>query len=118
MGQAYRIDRLRIITYKGQKKKEMKSLRCRYMAKSLVVNCNAQSQSFEFVKFRGSHFKNVIFKMQNSKIVCSWQVYLGIAVLLEQHFLILLLSILSLLIALVLINALEYFCIAPIQNAT
>lgn len=62
MGQAYRIDRLRIITYKGQKKKEMKSLRCRYMAKSLVVNCNAQSQSFEFVNFRGSHFKNVNFK--------------------------------------------------------
>ena len=62
MGQAYRIDRLRIITYKGQKKKEMKSLRCRYMAKSLVVNCNAQSQSFEFVHFRGSHFKNVNLK--------------------------------------------------------
>ena len=62
MGQAYRLDRLRIITYKGQKKKEMKSLRCRYMAKSLVVNCNAQSQSFEFVNFRGSHFKNVNFK--------------------------------------------------------
>ena len=62
MGLAYRIDRLRIITYKGQKKKEMKSLRCRYMAKSLVVNCNAQSQSFEFVNFRGSHFKNVNFK--------------------------------------------------------
>ena len=62
MGQAYRIDRLRIITYKGQKKKEMKSLRCHYMAKSLVVNCNAQSQSFEFVNFRGSHFKNVNFK--------------------------------------------------------
>ena len=61
MGQAYRIDRLRIITYKGQKKKEMKSLRCRYMAKSLVVNCNAQSQSFEFVNFRGSHFKNAVF---------------------------------------------------------
>ena len=62
MGQAYRIDRLRIITYKGQKKKEMKSLRCRYMAKSQVVNCNAQSQLFEFVNFRGSHFKNVNFK--------------------------------------------------------
>jgi hypothetical protein len=62
MGQTYRIDRLRIITYKGKKKKEMKSLRCRYMAKSQVVNCNAQSQLFEFVNFRGSHFKNVNFK--------------------------------------------------------
>ena len=68
--------------------------------------------------FGERHLKIVIFKMQNSKIVCSWQAYLGIAVLLEQHFLILLLSILSFPIALVLINALEYFCIAPIQNAT
>lgn len=62
MGQAYKIDRLNLITYKGQKKKVVKSLRCRYMAKSQVVNCNAQSQSFEFVNFRGSHFKNVNFQ--------------------------------------------------------
>ena len=44
MGQAYKIDRLNLITYKGRKKKVVKSLRCRYMAKSKVVNCNAQSQ--------------------------------------------------------------------------
>ena len=62
MGQAYKIDRLNLITYKGRKKKVVKSLRCRYMAKSKVVNCNAQSQSFEFVNFRGSHFKNVNFQ--------------------------------------------------------
>lgn len=62
MGQAYKIDRLNLITYKGRKKKVVKSLRCRYMAKSQVVNCNAQSQSFEFVNFRGSHFKNVNFQ--------------------------------------------------------
>ncbi len=62
MGQAYKIDRLNSITYKGKKKKVVKSLRCRYMAKSQVVNCNAQSQTFEFVNFRGSHFKKVNFK--------------------------------------------------------
>ena len=62
MGQAYKIDRLSLITYKGKKKKVVKSLRCRYMAKSHVVNCNAQSQTFEFVNFRGSHFKKVNFK--------------------------------------------------------
>lgn len=62
MGQAYKVDRLNLITYKGQRKKVVKSLRCRYMAKSQVVNCNAQSQSFDFVNFRGSHFKKVTFK--------------------------------------------------------
>lgn len=62
MGQAYKIDRLNMVTHKWQKKKMMKSLRCRYIAKSQVVNCNAQSQSFEFVNFRGAHFKNVNFK--------------------------------------------------------
>ena len=62
VGQEYRIDRLNLITYRGQKKKVMKSLRCRYMAKSQVVNCNAQLQIFEFVNFRGSHFKNVDFR--------------------------------------------------------
>ena len=62
MGQAYRIDRLNLITYKGKRKKIVKSLRCRYMAKSQVINCNAQSQTFEFVNFRGSHFKKVNFK--------------------------------------------------------
>ncbi len=65
MGQAYKIDRLHLITYKGKKKKVVKSLRCRYMAKSQVVNCNAQSQSFEFVNFRGSHFKKVDFRNAN-----------------------------------------------------
>lgn len=62
MEQAYKIDRLNMVTYRGQKKKIVKSLRCRYMAKSQVINCNAQSQSFTFVNFRGSHFKKVNFK--------------------------------------------------------
>lgn len=61
MGQAYEIDRLHLITYKGKKKKVMQSLYCRYMAKSQVVNCNAQSQTFNYVNFRGSHFKNTNF---------------------------------------------------------
>lgn len=61
MNQAYRIDRLNLITYRGQKKKTMQSLRCRYIAKSQVINCTAQAQSFEYVNFRGSHFKNVDF---------------------------------------------------------
>ncbi len=62
MSQAYKIDRLNLITYKCQKKKIVKSLRCRYMAKSHVVNCNAQMQTFDYVNFRGSHFTKVNFK--------------------------------------------------------
>ena len=62
MGQAYRIDRLNLITYKGQKKKSINSLRCRYIAKSHVVNCEAQSQTFDFVNFRGSCFTKTTFK--------------------------------------------------------
>lgn len=61
MNQAYRIDRLNLITYRGQKKKTMQSLRCRYIAKSQVINCTAQAHFFEYVNFRGSHFKNVDF---------------------------------------------------------
>lgn len=62
MGQKYKIDRLNLITFKGQKKKMVKSLRCRYMAKSHVVKCNAQLQTFDYINFRGSHFKKVNFK--------------------------------------------------------
>lgn len=62
MGQKYKIDRINLITYKGQKKKTVKSLRCRYIAKSHIVNCNAKTQSFEFVNFRGAQFKKVSFR--------------------------------------------------------
>ncbi|MDO5425772.1 MAG: pentapeptide repeat-containing protein [Eubacteriales bacterium] len=62
MGQSYKIDRIHLITYKGKKKKTFKSLRCRYIAKSQIVNCLAQSQTFEYVNFRGSLFKQVSFK--------------------------------------------------------
>lgn len=62
MGQEYKIDRINLITYKGKRQKVVNSLRCRYMAKSHIINCTAQSQSFEFVNFRGSHFKKVNFK--------------------------------------------------------
>ena len=61
MGQAYKIDRLKRITYRGKKKKEIGSLSCRYLAKSRVLYCNAQSSNFTYVNFRGSHFKKVDF---------------------------------------------------------
>lgn len=62
----YKIDRINLITYKCQKKKILKSVRCRYLAKSHIVNCNAKNQNFIYANFRGSIFKKV--KFQNCKI--------------------------------------------------
>lgn len=64
--QKYKIDRTNLITYKHQKPKKVKSVRCRYLAKSHIVNCNAQNQSFIYVNYRGSIFKKV--KFQNCKM--------------------------------------------------
>ena len=64
--QKYKIDRTNLITYKHQKTKKVKSARCRYLAKSHIVNCDAQNQSFIYVNYRGSIFKKV--KFQNCKI--------------------------------------------------
>lgn len=64
--QTYKIDRINLITYKRQKKKTLNSVRCRYLAKSHIVNCNAKNQSFIYANFRGAIFKKV--KFQNSKI--------------------------------------------------
>lgn len=43
--QAYKIDRINLITDKCQKKM-VKSVRCRYLAKSHIINCNAQKSKF------------------------------------------------------------------------
>lgn len=65
--QAYIIDRIKLITYKNQKKKIVNSIRCRYLAKSHFVKCNAKNQSFVYVNFRGAIFTNVQF--QKSEII-------------------------------------------------
>lgn len=62
MKQAYKVDRIKLITYRGQKKKIFKSCRCRYLAKSHIVNCLAKGQIFDFVNFRGSIFTKVDFE--------------------------------------------------------
>ena len=61
MGQAYRINRLHLITYKCRPKKVVNDARCRYLAKSQLVNCLAKNKEYHFVNFRGSHFKKVNF---------------------------------------------------------
>ena len=82
----------------------VKSVRCRYLAKSHIINCNAQNQSFIYANFRGAIFTKV--KFNNStitgcdfwvttfkycdfsvaiiQIVYSWLVNSAIAILLLQ----------------------------------
>ncbi len=62
MSQEYRIDRLNLVSHKWQKKKELSDLRCRYLAKSVVVNCKAQGKNYDFVNWRGSIFSRMKFK--------------------------------------------------------
>ena len=61
-----KIDRINLITYKCQKKKVLRSVCCRYLAKSHIVNCTAKNQNFIYANFRGSIFTKVEF--QNCKI--------------------------------------------------
>lgn len=61
MSTPYRIDQLHLITYRNQKKKVVRDIRCRYLAKSKIINCNAQNKKFTYANFRGAHFKKVLF---------------------------------------------------------
>lgn len=61
MSKPYRVDRLNIVTHKWQRKKHLKPLSCRYLAKSQVVKCSADNISFDYINFRGSIFKNTSF---------------------------------------------------------
>lgn len=58
----HKINRIKLITYKCQRKKVLKSVYCRYLAKSHVVNCNAEKQEFKYVNFRGSIFTKINFR--------------------------------------------------------
>lgn len=61
MSTSYRIDQLHLITYKNQRKKVIRDIRYRYLAKSQIVNCNAQNKKVSYANFRGSHLKKVSF---------------------------------------------------------
>ena len=74
MKQAYRIDRINLITYRNREKKILKSCRCRYLAKSHVVKCSAKGEVFEFINFRGSIFRKVDFKNATIKGCDFWGV--------------------------------------------
>jgi len=61
MSTSYRIDRLHLITYRNQRKKVISDIRCRYLAKSQIINCNAKNKKFTYANFRGAHLKKVLF---------------------------------------------------------
>ncbi|OPG98844.1 hypothetical protein B2I21_11020 [Chryseobacterium mucoviscidosis] len=62
MSQSYKVDKIKLMSYKCKPKKVVKNIRGRYLAKSQMVRCTATAVRFEFVNFRGSHFKKVSFK--------------------------------------------------------
>ena len=55
-----KIDRLYVISHAG--KRRLKSLRFRYLSKSIIANCKGDENSFEYVNFRGAHFSRSSFK--------------------------------------------------------
>lgn len=60
-----KIDRVYIISSSGKRK--LKSMRFRYISKSILANCNGDGVSFEYVNFRGAHitkssFRKSVFK--------------------------------------------------------
>lgn len=62
---AEKIDRLYLISSSGKRK--LKSMRFRYISKSILANCNGDNATFEYVNFRGAHvtkssFKKSVFK--------------------------------------------------------
>ena len=61
MNQKYKIDRINKITYKGQRKKKINSMRCRYIAKSHIVNCDGASSNNKYINYRGSQISKVNF---------------------------------------------------------
>lgn len=61
-----KIDRLKLITDKGQKKKVLRPICNRYLAKSHIVKCRANNVEFVYANFRGSIFNKV--KFENCKI--------------------------------------------------
>ena len=62
MSQSYKVDRVKLMSYKSKPKKIVKNIRGRYLAKSQMVRCTATTAKFDFVNFRGSNFKKVSFK--------------------------------------------------------
>lgn len=59
--QRYSVSRLYLQTYKSKPKKKLKSIRCRYLAKSQMIKANADNIKIEFTNFRGSNFKKITF---------------------------------------------------------
>ena len=55
-----KVDRLHVISHSGKKK--LKSMKFRYLSKSIFSNCKGDNSSFEYVNFRGAHFSKSYFR--------------------------------------------------------
>ena len=54
------MDRLFIISHSGRR--VLKSMRYRYLSKSILVSCKGDGKQYEYINYRGSHFSNSSFR--------------------------------------------------------
>ena len=69
MDQKYKIDRLYLIS---KNRKEFRSIRFRYLAKSKIINFKSKKQEFIYTNFRGSYFVRDKFEDTNIKGCDFW----------------------------------------------
>ncbi len=65
-----KIDRIYLISSAG--KRRLKSMRFRYISKSIFANCKGDGETFEYINFRGSHFTKSSFKKAKFKGCDFW----------------------------------------------
>lgn len=67
---AGKIDRLYVIARSG--KRTLKSMKFRYLSKSIFANCKGDNESYEYVNFRGAHFSRSAYRKAHFKGCDFW----------------------------------------------
>lgn len=65
-----KIDRLYIVARSG--KRTLKSMKFRYLSKSIFANCKGDNESYEYVNFRGAHFSKSSYRKAHIKGCDFW----------------------------------------------
>ena len=65
-----KIDRLYIVARSG--KRTLKSMKFRYLSKSIFANCKGDNESYEYVNFRGAHFSKSSYRKAHFKGCDFW----------------------------------------------
>ena len=68
--QMKKIDRLYIVAHCGNR--ILKSMKFRYLSKSIFAGCKGDGQNYEYVNFRGAHFSKSTFKSSGFKGCDFW----------------------------------------------